>query len=169
LPLTLLRIEEHLGHLAVVGDDDDVAKPVVRRVKTSDGDYAGERPQHGLALTPLGVEEDLGHPPVIGGDDRVPVVVIRREEAANRHQPPEGPEGWSGPWRSEGRRRLLGLLRALQKEGADLAVPQLRRLPEDLREPVAARVRFLDEPALSILELIASARPLRKRACNLVR
>jgi predicted ATPase len=49
----------------------------------------------------------------------------------------------------------LGLLRALQEEGADLTAPQLHRLPEDLGERVAARMQFLDEPALSILELLA--------------
>jgi hypothetical protein len=49
----------------------------------------------------------------------------------------------------------LGLLRALQEEGADLTAPRLRRLPEDLGERVVASMEFLDEPALSILELLA--------------
>jgi DNA-binding CsgD family transcriptional regulator len=49
----------------------------------------------------------------------------------------------------------LGLLKALQDEGADLATPRLRRLPEALAERVIARLGALDEPARSTLEVLA--------------
>ncbi len=49
----------------------------------------------------------------------------------------------------------LGLIRALQDEGADLAAPRLRRIPEALAERVIARVDALDEPARSTLEVLA--------------
>jgi class 3 adenylate cyclase/DNA-binding CsgD family transcriptional regulator len=50
----------------------------------------------------------------------------------------------------------LGLLRALQEEGADLAAPQLRRLPEGLAGQVRQRLETLDEPARSTLETLAT-------------
>ncbi|HEY3241175.1 MAG TPA: AAA family ATPase [Acidimicrobiia bacterium] len=49
----------------------------------------------------------------------------------------------------------IGLVRALLDEGADLAAPQLRRLPETLAARVASRLGTLDEPARSTLELLA--------------
>ncbi|HEV3364459.1 MAG TPA: AAA family ATPase, partial [Acidimicrobiia bacterium] len=49
----------------------------------------------------------------------------------------------------------LGLLRALLDEGADLAAPRLRHLPEDLAERVRSMLATLDEPALSTLELLS--------------
>jgi class 3 adenylate cyclase/DNA-binding CsgD family transcriptional regulator len=49
----------------------------------------------------------------------------------------------------------LGLIKALQDEGADLAAPRLRRLPEALAERVIARLGALDEPARSTLEVLA--------------
>ena len=49
----------------------------------------------------------------------------------------------------------LGLLRALQEEGADLAAPRLRRLPEGLAGQVTQRLETLDEPARSTLETLA--------------
>ncbi|MGH9037523.1 MAG: ATP-binding protein [Acidimicrobiia bacterium] len=49
----------------------------------------------------------------------------------------------------------LGLLKALQDEGADLAAPRLHRLPETLAERVIARLGALDEPARSTLEVLA--------------
>jgi class 3 adenylate cyclase len=49
----------------------------------------------------------------------------------------------------------LGLLRALLDEGADLAAPRLRRLPEGLAERVTARLSQLDEPQRSVLEVLA--------------
>jgi DNA-binding CsgD family transcriptional regulator len=50
----------------------------------------------------------------------------------------------------------LGLLRALQEEGADLNAPRLRRLPEGLADRVAERLVGLDEPARSTLEVLAA-------------
>jgi DNA-binding CsgD family transcriptional regulator len=49
----------------------------------------------------------------------------------------------------------LGLLEALLDEGADLAAPALRRLPEDLAERVEARLRALDEPSVATLQSLA--------------
>jgi class 3 adenylate cyclase/DNA-binding NarL/FixJ family response regulator len=49
----------------------------------------------------------------------------------------------------------LGLLRALLEEGADLAAPRLRALPEDLAERVRARLGNLDLSAIALLELLA--------------
>ncbi len=49
----------------------------------------------------------------------------------------------------------LGLLDALLDEGADLAAPMLRRLPEDLAERVETRLRALDEPAVATLQSLA--------------
>lgn len=51
----------------------------------------------------------------------------------------------------------LGLLQALVDEGADLSAPELRSLPEELAERVAARARGLDEPELATLEALATA------------
>lgn len=49
----------------------------------------------------------------------------------------------------------LGLVRALLEEGADLAAPRLRRLPEDLAERVRALLATLDAGALTVLEVLA--------------
>lgn len=49
----------------------------------------------------------------------------------------------------------LGLLKALQDEGADLAAPRLRRLPEALAERIVARLGRLDDAARSTLEVLA--------------
>jgi DNA-binding CsgD family transcriptional regulator len=51
----------------------------------------------------------------------------------------------------------LGLLQALVDEGADLSAPELRFLPEELAERVAARARHFDEPELATLEALATA------------
>jgi DNA-binding CsgD family transcriptional regulator/tetratricopeptide (TPR) repeat protein len=50
----------------------------------------------------------------------------------------------------------LGLLQALVDEGADLSAPDLRSLPEELKERVAVRLSDLDETALATLELLAA-------------
>ncbi|HEX4248698.1 MAG TPA: AAA family ATPase [Pseudonocardia sp.] len=50
---------------------------------------------------------------------------------------------------------LLGLLRALLDEHADLGAPALRTLPEALTGQVARRVRALDPAAVDVLELLA--------------
>ena len=50
---------------------------------------------------------------------------------------------------------VLGLLRALLEEGADLAAPRLARLPEGLAERVTTRLGQLDEPVRSALEVLA--------------
>jgi class 3 adenylate cyclase/DNA-binding CsgD family transcriptional regulator len=49
----------------------------------------------------------------------------------------------------------LGLLQALIDEGADLAAPVLRRIPEALADRVGSRLKLLDEPALATIELLA--------------
>lgn len=49
----------------------------------------------------------------------------------------------------------VGLLRALLDEGADLAAPSLRRLPESLVERVGIRLDQLDASALDAVELLA--------------
>ncbi len=49
---------------------------------------------------------------------------------------------------------VVGLLRALVDESADLEHPVLRSLPEDLAERVEARVGRLDAPARAALELM---------------
>jgi DNA-binding CsgD family transcriptional regulator len=50
----------------------------------------------------------------------------------------------------------LGLLHALVDEGADLAAPELRSLPEELAERVGARARGLDAFELATLETLAT-------------
>jgi class 3 adenylate cyclase/DNA-binding CsgD family transcriptional regulator len=68
---------------------------------------------------------------------------------------PEALVGWLNE-RSRGNPLFtIGLVRALLDEGADLAAPRLRRLPETLAEQVAARLGTLDEPARSTLDLLA--------------
>ncbi len=49
----------------------------------------------------------------------------------------------------------LGLVRALLDEGADLAAPRLRRVPEDLADRVRALLATLEPRALTVLELLA--------------
>ncbi len=49
---------------------------------------------------------------------------------------------------------VIGLVRALVEEGADLGHPSLRSLPEDLAERVQARLRDLDGRARATLELL---------------
>ena len=48
----------------------------------------------------------------------------------------------------------LGLVRALLDEGADLAAPRLRRVPEDLADRVRALLATLDARALTVMELL---------------
>ena len=48
----------------------------------------------------------------------------------------------------------LGLVRALLEEGADLAAPRLRRVPEDLADRVRALLATLDTRALTVMELL---------------
>jgi len=50
----------------------------------------------------------------------------------------------------------LGLLQALLDEGADLACPALRSIPETLSERVSSDVRKLEEPAVAMLESLAA-------------
>jgi DNA-binding CsgD family transcriptional regulator len=49
----------------------------------------------------------------------------------------------------------LGLLRALLEEGADLSAPALQELPQSLSERVALRLRRLDQPAMTTLDVLA--------------
>lgn len=48
----------------------------------------------------------------------------------------------------------IGLVRALLDEGADLAAPRLRRVPEDLADRVRALLATLDTRALTVMELL---------------
>jgi predicted ATPase len=49
----------------------------------------------------------------------------------------------------------LGLLQALEDEGADLSAPELRSVPESLADRVRARLRLLDEANLATLANLA--------------
>ncbi|HVS42266.1 MAG TPA: AAA family ATPase [Candidatus Dormibacteraeota bacterium] len=72
-----------------------------------------------------------------------------------RDEPPEGLVEWLAR-RSQGNPLFaLGLLRALVEEGADLAAPELRRVPEGLAERVSVRLDVLDAGARGVLELLA--------------
>ena len=72
-----------------------------------------------------------------------------------RDDPPEALVDWLAR-RSQGNPLFaLGLLRALVEEGADLAAPELRRVPEGLAERVSVRLDVLDEGARDVLELLA--------------
>ena len=72
-----------------------------------------------------------------------------------RDEPPPALVDWLAR-RSQGNPLYaLGLLRALVEEGADLAAPELRRVPEGLAERVSVRLEVLDEAARDVLELLA--------------
>jgi ATP/maltotriose-dependent transcriptional regulator MalT len=49
----------------------------------------------------------------------------------------------------------LGLLQALEDEGADLSAPELRSVPESLADRVRSRLRLLDEANLATLAVLA--------------
>ena len=49
----------------------------------------------------------------------------------------------------------VGLLHALMDEGADLSAPALQRIPEGLADRVTERLKVLDEPTRSTLEILA--------------
>lgn len=49
----------------------------------------------------------------------------------------------------------VGLLQALLDEGADLNAPQLRSLPEGLADRVLGRLRLLDDPSRTTMEILA--------------
>jgi DNA-binding CsgD family transcriptional regulator len=49
----------------------------------------------------------------------------------------------------------IGLLRALEEEGADLTSPQLHRVPEALADRVTQRLKGLDEPARAVIEVLS--------------
>ena len=92
---------------------------------------------------------------------RLPIRGLRPERTAELaatvigYDPPSGLISWLQD-RSQGNPLYaLGLLRALLDEGADLAAPSLRHLPEDLAERVRSLLATLDEPALSALELMS--------------
>jgi len=115
----------------------------------------GELAEHPLAnrvLLPL--EQD-------GVLTRLPLVPLDEEEiralAASVLQ--SAPPPALVPWlqaRSRGNPLFaLGLVRALLDEGADLAAPRLRRVPEDLADRVRALLATLDPRALTVMELLA--------------
>jgi class 3 adenylate cyclase/DNA-binding CsgD family transcriptional regulator len=69
--------------------------------------------------------------------------------------PPGALVGWLDE-RSRGNPLFtVGLLQALLEEGADLAAPRLRRVPEALAERVTTRIGMLDDPSRSLLDLLA--------------
>jgi ATP/maltotriose-dependent transcriptional regulator MalT len=68
---------------------------------------------------------------------------------------PEGLVDWLVPRADGSPLFVTGLVRALLEEGADLACPGLRTLPEDLVERVHARLRGLDGGTRATLELMA--------------
>jgi class 3 adenylate cyclase len=92
---------------------------------------------------------------------RLPIGGLRRERIAELAAAVMGEDAPAGlaTWlldRSQGNPLYaLGLLRALLDEGADLAAPRLRHIPEDLAERVRSMLATLDEPALSTLELLS--------------
>jgi DNA-binding CsgD family transcriptional regulator len=69
--------------------------------------------------------------------------------------PPEALVGWLGERTCGNPLFTLGLLRALQDEGADLGAPRLRRIPEGLAERVAERLKDLEAATRSTLEVLA--------------
>jgi DNA-binding CsgD family transcriptional regulator len=74
---------------------------------------------------------------------------------ALRREPPAALVGWLAE-RSRGNALFaLGLLRALEEEGADMSAPRLRHMPEALSERVALRVKALDDSARSTIETLA--------------
>jgi predicted ATPase len=76
------------------------------------------------------------------------------EELIERHPPLELVDWLSD--RSRGNALFaIGLVRALIEEGADLSAPRLQRLPESLAQRVVSRMKQLDEPQRSTLELLA--------------
>lgn len=115
----------------------------------------GELTEHPLAhRVLLTLEQD-------GVLTRLPLVPLDEEEigalAASvlRCAPPPPLVPWLQA-RSRGNPLFaLGLLRALLDEGADLAAPRLRQLPEDLAERVRALLAKLDPRALTVMELLA--------------
>ena len=76
------------------------------------------------------------------------------QELIERHPSPELVDWLSD--RSRGNALFaIGLVRALIEEGADLSAPRLQRLPESLAQRVVSRMKQLDEPQRSTLELLA--------------
>src|SRR6267143_6195104 len=49
----------------------------------------------------------------------------------------------------------LGLVRTIVEQGGDLTAPTLERVPEELSDRVMSRLKQLDEPSLSTLEVLA--------------
>lgn len=91
-----------------------------------------------LDLDPLG-DEELGELAETLVDGAAPPALVQWLAARSRGNPLFAVE----------------LVRALLQEGADLAEPRLRELPEGLTERVAAQLKLLDAPTRSLLELLA--------------
>ena len=72
------------------------------------------------------------------------------------HAPPPALVDWLGQRCRGNPLFTIGLLRALEDEGADLSNPHLERLPEGLVERVEERVKGLDEATRSTLEVLAT-------------
>lgn len=136
-----------LGYLGRHCRDDPITTVVAARPAELD---ANEHAQQVLAA----LAQDGGlHRVELAALDHATVVDLAT--AALAVDPPPGLAEWLME-RSRGNPLFaLGLIDALVEEGADLANPQLDRLPEELSERVLASVRRLDEPSRATLELLA--------------
>jgi len=76
--------------------------------------------------------------------------------AATRQTPSKALLEWLGARCRGNPLFALGLLQALLDEGADLACPALRSIPETLSERVINDVKKLEEPAVAMLETLAA-------------
>jgi class 3 adenylate cyclase len=94
--------------------------------------------------------------------DKVTVRPLDREamgqlaEEAIGHPPSDALVTWLADRARGNPLFALELIQALVDEGADLDQPELRSLPGGLAERVSGRLQQLDEPALGILELLAT-------------
>jgi class 3 adenylate cyclase len=99
-------------------------------------------------------QEALLHKVVVGPLDQAAVGQLAEEAVG--HEPPEILVQWLSERARGNPLFALELLQALLDEGADLAHPDLRSLPGSLAERVSSRLQSLDEPAIEILELLAT-------------
>lgn len=84
-----------------------------------------------------------------------PTAVGDLARAVLGHVPPDQLVRWLNE-RSRGNPLFaMGLLRALLEGGADLSTPHLQGVPQHLAEQVLAQLRALDEPARTVLEVLA--------------
>src|SRR6266566_2035635 len=77
-----VRIVVDLGHIAIVGANQDVTEVVVRTEKTADVDDALKGSKQRLSLSLIRIEKDLDHSAIGCSDDGMAEVVVGAEEAA---------------------------------------------------------------------------------------